>query len=1081
MKSSIFKAIVLVLILMFIFPPGFAGAYDYAAYKQAVTAIDNAADRIRMADGAVSQVLMEAMSGKHGELHKWSLIDGKMTELGATIEASISEIGSNASVVFSSNPSYQLPSVKLGNPFGGNLKYARNKKTELLELAKKESDKKSQLNAMIAKVDKQLLNATKGFMGDAVEGFIPTEVQLGGEGAVLVLGAYWGPPGLVVAGLAVFASFTFNTVVSTYYNATSLADQIKSLNDMKQMLEANRRTAEQNFSVLKTGAQEMNEIEQVLVKQQKELDTYREKITRAQEGWNNLAQGAFKAKQAETVAQAKRLSAADKKPIKVGGWLYGMSPIPPIQPGEYSGDIDSIVADLDSYSKAVEDGGDPDNFYDLASNWDKATTDKYLPLRKEYDKKYADYRAAAIVCWQKLALVNKQYGAAWRRIKNPTYEEYVALLARWQAAREAVYAGLRPYGRAMINPYRELVKLDRVRRGGETAFSIFRCRVEDAVTYRSRDFWKKLYQHVSFLEDAVSETGFALSGIPYYPKGIKERAENIDAEIAHEFEWGRDVTTVKESLLSTAAQLKKTGVNVKEGAKAYDAAMLDVRRILNQGRLEMETYLTQYGKLVNHPRVNRYSMGWMWMDRPSDPFVPNTTETNERVKSLSKYIKENLNYSEPSYLEEAKKIDWEGLARIYEEKANELNFYIDWAEKYRNKRDAVVSRLGKIRRTVRGVGDGFYVIEMPAVDTIVKEFSEPQWAAITGEVEKYVSESSFKQLSWARWQQQQWGKILPWQKLYAAQTILLNRINEEMKEYVQARRNGWFRRVSEEIIKPIEEDWKGLRALCERYDALATPIRNQIGNAPEEAEKEMMSVWDIWNRMPQFSKNMITSEHNHFRRAADWLKDYIRFKVDGVKPSLQPPYNSVAVQIDDLIGSYRPELAKWQKQQREAEAASEKRQREWEAEQARIKAEQERSRQEEQAKQEKANSRISAIAGMYENFRQAYESRDDSRIAGFMDDDWEAGDGTTLFDLQDNLARTFRIFDEIKYNIQNLKIGLKSEGTYTVNYDVTITSRIYNRNIKHEEKSSVNEEVMFDDSGKLKIIRTINGRFWYVE
>lgn len=149
-----------------------------------------------------------------------------------------------------------------------------------------------------------------------------------------------------------------------------------------------------------------------------------------------------------------------------------------------------------------------------------------------------------------------------------------------------------------------------------------------------------------------------------------------------------------------------------------------------------------------------------------------------------------------------------------------------------------------------------------------------------------------------------------------------------------------------------------------------------------------------------------------------------------------------------------------------------------EEEQARLKAEEQEKQQQEQAKSAVS---LSAVSALYDQFKQAYESRNDSQIMSFMGDDWEAGDGTTLSDLEENIGRSFRTFDEIKYHIQNLKIELKSEGRYLVGYDVTITSRIYKRNLKHEEKSSVNEEVLIDGSGKPRIARTMNGRFWYVE
>ncbi|MBN2655005.1 MAG: hypothetical protein JXR79_07860 [Nitrospirae bacterium] len=121
------------------------------------------------------------------------------------------------------------------------------------------------------------------------------------------------------------------------------------------------------------------------------------------------------------------------------------------------------------------------------------------------------------------------------------------------------------------------------------------------------------------------------------------------------------------------------------------------------------------------------------------------------------------------------------------------------------------------------------------------------------------------------------------------------------------------------------------------------------------------------------------------------------------------------------------------------------------------------------------------IQELYTGFKEAYESRNDSLVMSFMGDSWEAGDGTTLSDLQVNLSRTFRAFDEIRYSIQNINVQPSRSGVYNVTYDVTITSRMFMRNIKHEEKSTVSEEVTITESGKPKITKTLSGRFWYVQ
>lgn len=127
-----------------------------------------------------------------------------------------------------------------------------------------------------------------------------------------------------------------------------------------------------------------------------------------------------------------------------------------------------------------------------------------------------------------------------------------------------------------------------------------------------------------------------------------------------------------------------------------------------------------------------------------------------------------------------------------------------------------------------------------------------------------------------------------------------------------------------------------------------------------------------------------------------------------------------------------------------------------------------------------ATAELQAVRDLYARFREAYEARDDSRIMSFMGDDWEAGDGTTLSDMQVNLSRIFRKFDEMKMDMQNMQISPVSQG-FMVTYDVTITSRIYKKNLRHQEKSTVSEQVSFGGNGTPRIVRTLNGRYWLVE
>ncbi len=1055
---------------------------DYDAFKNAANAVENAASEIRMGEGAVGQTLSEAMSGKHGELYKWNALDAKMSELDKTIASSLSVIGSNAGTIFKFDAAYRLPGIELGNPFEGNLNHARNKKQELLNLAKEENIKIQKLSTMIAKVDKEILNAARGLMGATVEGFLPDEVSLGGEATVIVLGAWFGPPGIAAAALAVGATYTFNSLINLYYNSKAAAEQTKALAEMKRTLEHNKRTAEQNLKVLNDGAREMLAIEQVLDKNQKKLEEMKARIEKALNEWDGQAQGAYQAKQAKLVEEAKKRASEMKKTIEISTWVYGMSPIPPIQPGEYAGEVDSFVSQMDSYSKAVEEGGEPDNFSELLSNWRNRINEKYMSQRSNYNEKYKAYEQASERCWKQLDEIGQRYGAAWSalweslRAGSINYDEYrsrsESIRTSYNAACKAAYDALKQYGQALIAPYREMSKLSQIFYCVEDSFYSYRSRVESAVYFRTREFWREREQWSNKFSEVAVKASQSLSKVPYYTEGWKKNAKNIDSNVEYDLRWGGNVASVRSSLLATAEQLRQIDKDVKEGVKAYDKAMIEVHRVMNQGKSAMEGLITRYGKLVNHPRAGRYYIYWIGHDQ--EDFVPDTGETSERVKILSNYVDEVFRYKEPFYLDEAKKTDWLGLASVYEAKAKELEFYVDWADKYRYVLSKAVAQLNNISKKL--TDQGFYAARggTPS-EVLAKEWLQPPWVSISQGASKYVDAEGFKQLSWAA--NQSWEGMTPWQKLYAGQTIFLNKINDQIQTYVNSIRSGSFQPVAEGTIKPIEDTWKGLRALCERYDKAAKPIRDKIGNSNEEISKEILAVWEVWNKMPQPSRSLVAESHGRFADASNWLKDYAYMKANALKTSLVPPNNGVAEQLDNLILSYRSELAKYKKQQEEMQRRMEEERKKREAEEKKRAEEAIRKKLEEQ---KTAETNLSAVRNLYSAFKNAYESRNESLVMSLISDQWESDDGTTIAELGRHMRNSFTVFNQISYSITNLNITKTGEKSFNVSYNLKITGRIFDINVKHEETSNINERVAIDKNGKAKIIRTLSGRFWQV-
>lgn len=127
------------------------------------------------------------------------------------------------------------------------------------------------------------------------------------------------------------------------------------------------------------------------------------------------------------------------------------------------------------------------------------------------------------------------------------------------------------------------------------------------------------------------------------------------------------------------------------------------------------------------------------------------------------------------------------------------------------------------------------------------------------------------------------------------------------------------------------------------------------------------------------------------------------------------------------------------------------------------------------------NRNEQSVRDFYIKFKEAYESKDVSSVVSFLSDKWgSSSDGTDMSDLEDYLSRSFRLFDSIIYNISNLNIQKIKENLYRVSYNLSIEGEIYDDDIVHVEKSSVQEEIQIKN-GKVKILKTLNGRFWSIK
>ncbi|MDX9708421.1 MAG: hypothetical protein RBT64_02605 [Trichloromonas sp.] len=119
------------------------------------------------------------------------------------------------------------------------------------------------------------------------------------------------------------------------------------------------------------------------------------------------------------------------------------------------------------------------------------------------------------------------------------------------------------------------------------------------------------------------------------------------------------------------------------------------------------------------------------------------------------------------------------------------------------------------------------------------------------------------------------------------------------------------------------------------------------------------------------------------------------------------------------------------------------------------------------------------VKDFYARFEEAYEAKNDSRLMSLLSDGWEAGDGTTLFDVESYFRNMFTVFDEIQVDIRNLRVESMGSDQCRVRYELKITGRVYADGLVHQEQSDVVEELAGFDGGRVRIARTPQGRFWY--
>jgi hypothetical protein len=117
------------------------------------------------------------------------------------------------------------------------------------------------------------------------------------------------------------------------------------------------------------------------------------------------------------------------------------------------------------------------------------------------------------------------------------------------------------------------------------------------------------------------------------------------------------------------------------------------------------------------------------------------------------------------------------------------------------------------------------------------------------------------------------------------------------------------------------------------------------------------------------------------------------------------------------------------------------------------------------------------VRKLYQDFATAYQARNLRGVLRFMTPDWRASDGSDLRDLEDILDNSFRVFNSIVFAMSGLSITPAGDGRFTVRYAATITGRINQMNLNHQETAQVEDTVILTPAGP-RILASHGGRIW---
>ncbi len=1050
MKIRTKKIIVVFLVCMGIL--FFSGAsraeVDYAAQQRIITVIDGYNTDMGKRAGALVEAIGRARDAGSTDPQLWQEVDKRRSEYIQTVQQTLPLIDQMVKGLLDINPVAQVPQVSIPLPFGDVLTEAEAEQKEASEFA-------SRFLEAYQFCQNELLKARL----DNIEAIQQSMNKFLSTAAGVSMSTYAG--GRIFAPKLVrFSPLT--GLLSAVWGLRGDADAINTIIYRRQTWERLSKDAREDYQNLKPALEHFEAVVKSIRVWHQESLKLTDEAKKYGGIWLKDVENAVEKKKREDEENYQKDKNKQQPTINLGGGGY-IPPIPPLTPADYMGDVNSILSGLESEYKGVRDGGDPKTFEEARTRtWDQ-TVQAIAKAGEAVDRGYEALAAAQRQYNQDCQPIWTRYNAIMARGNwcggcsgNPEVQRLNAQVVAEAEGylRPALAAAVAPVfaaGAALVEPIRQRSKAVMIAQLVTEGYWKLQTRLYydgQLLAGQFRAIWQQGEAAMEQEVGKVYSMFYNLADV-YTIDTYRSFADNMDGWVQGQLNGGVSPEAIQTNLMDTARTVRAIDEKIKQALSLIDQTQQKGMQEAQRAKDTLLSFLTKHGKLII-PYLGYY--------------YPISRE-GDQVELMRAQVTIKFTVTEWEGLKALRQANLGQIASRIEAKSKDLDEALGWIDLYRGRLSVAAFRLNKISMEVLDK-ELYSLLSLNAGQLLTDvEFKKPEWQGLFSIIDSAVPVKDRTGLAWAA--MTPWEARLPRDRLNLGLQVFYIQLQEVFKYYLQARQSGGFVPINMNQYNEAVKHWEEVLAAIKIYNEKITPIVAETSAARENVAKFKEPVTAVYEKMPAYLKKIVAGSHQRFLRAAGILEGFFLGKESAIAP-LSVDTNGHMKAITEWLTGYKK--AKDDYDERE------KRNLEMFQEMERQRKAEEQRRIEDQ--KQKGQSELNAVKDLYGAFKNAYEARNDALLVSYLSKDWQALDGTNITGLQNNLRRTFRVFDEIRYDMQNLNIEKKGDGVYTARYDLTITSKIYKRNLKHEEKATISEEVIIEASGKAKIGRTMEGRFW---